>query len=152
MKAESFHKSERICSKQLVDQLFGGGNATFAAFPLRAVYMFLPTPSDPSAGQVGCAPDWPVSVPAQVLVSVSKRKFRHAVDRNRMKRQVREAYRRRKQPLWQLLESRGLHVAIAFICLSDQPCTTRQVCRSMDRILRRIQEQLPGEGKSSRCV
>lgn len=186
MKAESFQKSERICSKQLIEQLFGGGNATMAAFPLRAVYKFIPAetpasssadsipaetldldaeslgitlqaaetsssvPSSSGASLVGGIPDWPDRIPVQVLVSVSKRKFHHAVDRNRMKRQIREAYRRRKQPLWTVLKNRNAHLALAFICLSNQACTTRQVCRSMDRILRRICEEVSGDRLSHR--
>ena len=38
---ETFTKAERICSKLLIDKLFTGGNASMAAFPLRAVYMFI---------------------------------------------------------------------------------------------------------------
>ena len=84
--------------------------------------------------------EFELSPPIQLLVSVPKRKLRHAVDRNRMKRQVREAFRLQKQPLTQLLQSSGKRLAVAFICMADAPFTTHNIERSMAKILRRITE------------
>ena len=79
----SFRKQERIVSQKLIDELFSGtGSHSMAAFPVRMVCLLRERPQD--------APS------AQVLVSVSKRRFRHAVDRNRAKRQIREAYRKHR--------------------------------------------------------
>lgn len=123
----TFTKKERICSKLLIDKLFSGGNQSTAVYPLRAVYMS--TEKD----------DTPVSV----LISVPKRKFRHAVDRNRMKRQIREAYRLNKHILWDKLENTPQGIAIAFICIADKPCTTANVMSSVRKILHRIEERTP---------
>ena len=57
-----------------------------AAFPLRVVYVN----KERAHGEV----------PVQILISVPKKRFKHAVDRNRVKRQVREAYRLHKQVLY----------------------------------------------------
>jgi ribonuclease P protein component len=73
----SFPKEERLCSKKLITELFSKGSS-FNLYPLRFVYLKHPEP-------VATAP--------QVLVSVSKKYFKKAVDRNRLKRQMREAYR-----------------------------------------------------------
>ena len=71
-----------------------------AAYPLRAVFRQVPrTQTD---------------VPVQVLVSVSKRHFKHAVDRNRIKRQIREAYRHQKQVLCDAVPS-GQCLLLAFV-------------------------------------
>lgn len=125
--AETFTKAERLCSQKLIDQLFAGGNASIAAFPLRAIYrLSLREETD--------------AVPVAVLMSVPKKRLHHAVDRNRMKRQMREAYRHNKQSLWERLEAKGKRMEIAFICISDEPCESSRVTSSMQKILRRIEE------------
>ena len=81
----TFPKEERLCSKRLIALLFSKGSS-FNVYPLRFVYH---TPPDMPPG------------PPQVLISVSKRYFKRATDRNRLKRQIREAYRLNKQALYQ---------------------------------------------------
>ena len=80
MTLRAFPKSERLCSRKAIEALFAGGNRAFSAFPLRVVYRVIPQVPSPSLSP-------------QVLISVSKRHFKHAVDRNRAKRQIREAWR-----------------------------------------------------------
>ena len=86
----SFPKEEHLCRKKLIDELFGQGSS-FGLYPLRLVWR--PTES-------------PATEPLQVLVSVSKRNFKRAVDRNYLKRLMREAYRLNK---YRLLEAEGGH-------------------------------------------
>jgi len=81
----TFSKEERLCSKRLIALLFSKGSS-FNLYPLRFVYY---TPQDLPLG------------PTQVLLSVSKRYFKRATDRNRLKRQMREAYRLNKHLLLQ---------------------------------------------------
>ena len=139
---ETFTKAERICSKLLIDKLFTGGNASMAAFPLRAVYMFIDAEDEKLS----------LKSPISVLSSVPKRKLHLAVDRNRLKRQVREAYRRNKQSLYALMEEKKLHLAIAFICISDQPAETEQVTRAVKKVLRRIEESVKKEEPVVRSI
>ena len=73
----NFPKEERLCSKKLITELFSKGSS-FNLYPLRFVFIKQPQP---------------VATPPQVLVSVSKKYFKKAVDRNRLKRQMRETYR-----------------------------------------------------------
>ena len=76
--APTFKKEERIVSNLLIETLFEKGNSqSLSAYPLRAVYLR-------TEHRKGCAP-------VQLLISVPKKKFKHAVDRNRVKRQIREA-------------------------------------------------------------
>ncbi|WP_162428479.1 ribonuclease P protein component [Pontibacter pudoricolor] len=79
----TFSKEERLCSKRLITLLFSKGSS-FNLYPLRFVFYTEP----------GTTP-----APTQVVISVSKRHFKRAVDRNRLKRQMREAYRLNKQLL-----------------------------------------------------
>ena len=81
-------------------------------------------------------------VPVSVLISVPKKRFKLAVDRNRMKRQVREAYRRNKQSLSERLNMLGKHIDLAFICITDEQCESQRVTASVRKILRRIEEGL----------
>lgn len=126
----TFGKEERICSRKLIEKLFGGGHSrSLAAYPLRAVY--LETERDEAQPAV------------QILISVPKRCLRHAVERNRVKRQVREAYRHHRQMLLDRLSGtpeRGL--AVAFIWLDDRLHTTETVDKRVRNLLERIGERL----------
>ena len=85
-------KSERIYHRKAIDALFKEGNShSMSAFPLRAVYMLVPTTdSDEKQDKKTECPQ------AKFLISVPKHCFRRAVKRNRIKRLVREAYRHNK--------------------------------------------------------
>ena len=123
-----FKKQERIVSQKLIEELFGGGKShSQAAFPLRAVYM----QRERQEGQE----------PVEVLVSVSKKRFHHAVDRNRVKRQIREAYRLQKQILTEKIEP-GQTIDIAFIWLSDQHFPTAEVSSKVRQLLERIAKRI----------
>jgi ribonuclease P protein component len=80
-------------------------------------------------------------IPVQVLVSVSKRHFKHAVDRNRVKRQVREAYRHHKQILTENVQQEQT-LAIAFIWLADELYESATVEKSVRKLLGKAAERL----------
>lgn len=131
-------KSERLTSQLVIDKLFAGGNASMAAFPLRIVYMQME--KQEGSQQLDGVQQPPVSI----LVSVPKKRFRHAVDRNRMKRLVREAYRLNKHILWNALQEKNFRLAIAFVCITDTLPTFRSVNKSMRKALIRIGERVEG--------
>ncbi|MHA6249838.1 ribonuclease P protein component [Pontibacter sp. CAU 1760] len=97
--SHTFSKEERLCSKRLIALLFSKGSS-FNVYPLRFVYH---TPQDMPPAQ------------PQVLISVSKRYFKRATDRNRLKRQIREAYRLNKQVLSQNPEQAPRLLGILYI-------------------------------------
>ena len=76
----TFHKKERLSSKKLIQELFEKGSS-FYLFPFKV--FFMPNPDQASDGH-------------QVVISVSKRNFKRSVDRNLIKRRVREGYRLNK--------------------------------------------------------
>ena len=123
-------KEERLCSRTLIEKLFHkDGSRSMAAFPLRLVYM--PVEND------GSRPA------AQMLVSVPKRCFKRAVKRNRVKRQVREAYRKCKETLYAGLEANGgAGVAMAFIWLDDKLWDSRDVDSKVANLMQRLSEKL----------
>lgn len=121
-----FPKPEHLRLERDIEALFGGGSRSAVAFPIRAVWREVPW--DGHGPQV------------KVLVSVSKRHFKHAVDRNRAKRQMREAYRLNKERLGTL--DGGLH--IGFIWLSDTPQDSKLVHKRLSNLLVRIGEKQRG--------
>lgn len=98
-----------------------------AVFPLRVVFMKVEKNE---------------KVPVSVLISVPKKRFHHAVDRNRVKRLVREAYRTRKHILWDALADKDYSLAVGFVCITDNLPSYPIVCKSMQKALVRISEKL----------
>ncbi len=123
-------KEERISSRLLIEKLFsGGGSRSMAAFPVRLVYM------ETERGEH--------EPPVSIMVSVPKRCFKRAVARNRVKRQLREAYRHNKQLLWQrLADKTGQRLLIAFIWTDNQLHSSAEVGRKMRNLLTRLSEKL----------
>jgi ribonuclease P protein component len=122
--APTFKKEERIVSNLLIETLFEKGNSqSLSAYPLRAVYL-------KTEHREGCAP-------VQLLISVPKKKFKHAVDRNRVKRQVREAYRKNKALLESTLDE-GQMLLIAMIWLSDRHFATNDVEKRVISLLKQM--------------
>lgn len=119
-------KSERLDKKKIIEKMFAGGSRSFSVFPLRVVYL-------PVEG---------LEVSASVLISVSKRHFKRAVKRNRVKRQIREAYRKNKHELLQVLQDKELQLAVAFIYLSDRLVASDEIEERMKTALARIKERI----------
>ncbi|QKG57212.1 ribonuclease P protein component [Hymenobacter sp. BRD128] len=80
----TFPKAEHLCSKKLIEKLFSRQNPSLGVYPLRLTWVAAPART---------------TAPPQVLITVPKRAFKRAVDRNRLKRLVREAYRLNKYRL-----------------------------------------------------
>lgn len=104
---QTFTKSERLCSKKVLGELFKKGSAsvrTFYLFPFRVLYL----PHDPDRTE---------ALPA-IVITVPKRTFKRAVDRNLVRRRVREAYRLNNVNAGQRVEpsqSRPGHARPAYI-------------------------------------
>lgn len=84
MKNYSFSKQERVCNRDDFQKLISEGKS-FYSYPFRCIYLW----KDGS------------NFSARIAVSVSKKKFKRAVDRNKIKRLIRENYRLEKGILYQ---------------------------------------------------
>ncbi len=105
----TFQRGERLKSRKVIEQLFKMGNS-FAHYPLRFVWTTLDEPKS--------------EFPVQFALSVSKKKFKRAVDRNRIRRLVREAYRLNKHILYGALEGEGQGANREQRITSNQPPAT----------------------------
>lgn len=123
MKGLRLYKKEKLCSAMAVDRLFGRGNGAFStlAFPLRAVWL----PDERRRSDA----------PVAFVITVPKKRLRHAVDRVTMRRRIREAYRLCR-PDFPLPE--GARIDLAFVYVADRLTPYA----SVDRAVRRIMERL----------
>jgi ribonuclease P protein component len=97
-KIYTFTKEERLCNKKLIDQLFHNGSS-FLCYPFKVSWLIA---TDPQL------------FPAQVLFSVSKKRYKKAVDRNQIRRRIREAYRMHKQEyLYSLLSDADKNIVFS---------------------------------------
>ncbi len=124
-----FRKRERLVSLRLIDDLFGGGSSrSVAAFPLRAIF------------KVRVREDH-AAAPVQLLISVPKKHFHHAVDRNHVKRQIREAWRLHKQLLVEAIAP-DKQLLVAFVWQSNALLSTQQVEERVANLTCRIAERI----------
>lgn len=133
MKTYSLGKRHKLCSKTAIDRLFdrrdSDGRCSVMVYPLRAVWS-----ENPDAAVAGRVREM-----VQFLISVPKKRLRHAVDRVVVRRRIREAYRLNRL---ESTPSEGVPVDIAFIYISDSIEPYARIEKSMQRILHRI---FPGQ-------
>lgn len=127
-------KEERLHGRDAVEKLFkDAGSRSMVAFPVRVVYVLAPPQTD-------------TCVNTRMLVSVPKRQFKRAVKRNRVKRQVREAYRKHKHGLIEAVSKIGeQHLSLAFVWLDSKLYDTSVVEKKVEKLLLRIEEKLTQE-------
>lgn len=122
----SFPKREKLCSTKSMDILFSSGES-FVAFPLRVVYIVREKEAEDDSD-------------ISVLISVSKKKFKRAVKRNRIKRLIREAYRLNKFRL----DTGKVHIDIAFLYLKNELPTYAEIDKAMVKTMAILSEKIEG--------
>lgn len=130
---KKFPKTDKLCSNKDIEELFLKGKS-FIVYPLRVVYYFQ---------DVKDIDKYSISV----LISVSKKKFKRAVKRNRIKRLIRESYRLNKNDL--IINNKSLN--IAFIYLKDTLPKYEEIDNSVWKILKTLSEKA-GEGRNEENI
>lgn len=78
----------------------------------------------------------------QVMIVAPKRKFKHAVDRNHVRRLTRECYRLRKTSLYEFLQSQGISLIFSMVYIHNEIMTHEQLGHKMDKLLLALQKEI----------
>lgn len=120
----TFKKSERLCKRTDIEFLLNKGQS-FNRFPLRVTYV-KQTVTTPIA--------------LRIAISVPKRRIRKAVDRNRIKRLIREAFRLQKKELTLFLTEKKLSIDVLFVYTGDLNITFTLIQGKIMLILQRLKQ------------
>ena len=121
----TFGKAEHLCLEKEIDRLFSSGER-FLSFPLQVAYLS----NENGRGAVS------------VLFSVSKKRFKRAVHRNRVKRLMRECFRLNKASLYELLEEKNRSLSIAFVFIDKELPNYQLVEKGMQKAMDKLIERL----------
>jgi ribonuclease P protein component len=122
----TFKKEERLTSKKTFDLLFNTGKS-FAVPPFRLLRI-----ETKLSG----------SVPVQLGISVPKRSFAKAVDRNTLKRRIREAYRKNKQLIYEVLKKKDLSIALMIIYTAKEELPYAEIEKKMIVSLQKLGHEI----------
>jgi len=122
----TFTKAERLCSKKIIDDLFSGNQTRQVNhYPLMAIWKAI---------------DLPDPTPVQVLITVPKKKFKKAHDRNRIRRQIKESYRLQKNTLYDALSMKRLQFAIVMVYIAKEKLNYTKIDHACCAIIKNITE------------
>ena len=122
-------KAERLKSRKAIQRLFSGQSPSFAQYPVRLIFR---------------ESEHYTEVPVRMTVSVPKRKFPNAVDRNRIRRQVREAWRLNKHRLYKKLPADANNFDFMLLYVAKEPLPFAQIEQAVQVMIRRfLKKQRP---------
>lgn len=124
----SLEKEERLKSGLAIQDVLKNGSAV-SEFPLKIYWSI--------------SSDHRQKFPARVAISVPKRRFKRAVDRNLMKRRIRESYRQNKSLIYDPLLKKGLKIVMIILFLSDEFMPFDNLDTRTRELLRKLANNLP---------
>ena len=125
----SLPKIERLKSTKIIQRLFADG-LSLSVYPIRVVYSY----QEKIAQRDSSLPK-----PIKVAFSVGKRKYPKAVDRIRLKRQLREAYRTQKSILQDTLPTdSNFYLAVLFLYVGKEPVSFKRIKGAMKKNLKKL--------------
>ncbi|MBQ0057021.1 MAG: ribonuclease P protein component [Bacteroidales bacterium] len=128
MKTYTLPKTERLYLRDAISQLYAKGSS-FMVFPYRVVYRVLPD-DDSQVARVA------------IMTVAPKKRFKHAVDRNHVKRLTREAYRTAKLPLIETCEQQHCRLAFAMLYCDSRFISFADTQKCVGKIIRKLQNSV----------
>ena len=122
----TFRKRERITNKKTINRLFTSGKS-ISSFPYRIIWDLVKENENS---------------PAQITIAVPKKKFSKAVDRNSLKRKMREAYRKNKEIIYNPLIEKKIFLACILIYTGNELISYEEIENKMIVSLRKLVQQL----------
>lgn len=144
MKQYTLPKRERLYLRESIGELFAKGRS-FTVFPYRVVYLIKRDAEIEvqlsAQKQARCA----------MMAVAPKKRFKHAVDRNHVKRLTREAYRLQKLPLWAVLKEKRMRMEVSFLYMDSKFLTFDETRATIGRALNKLTKAVvtEEEGQSS---
>jgi ribonuclease P protein component len=141
----TFDKEERLKSKKTIDELFLNKGHMAFSYPLKVVFDLVQDPQDHQP----CP---------SLVITVPKKKFKSAVARNRIKRQVKEAYRLNSGTFKSYCIEKNIYVPLVFIYIAQQAEPFEKIVSSLNKTIKSIinqhgtstdKERNHGDGKNA---
>lgn len=123
----TFHRKERLKSRKIIGQLFQKGHS-FISYPIRFVWVKMDSPLS--------------EYPIQMAQTVPKRAFSKAVDRNRLRRRIREAYRINKHSIYEKLEDQKTQYGLMLIYVAKQEMTFQEIEKGVKKGLGKMGKRI----------
>ncbi len=143
----TFKKNERLGNFRLRSLLFSKGRHFFQ-HPFRIVYLCVPGKDIPEifGHQKVFAQSGMFHYPAKCLIGVSGRQVKKAVSRNRIKRMVKEAYRKNKSQFYSFLEEKEARCLLALMYTANKEMEYDDIERSLIRSLQKLRQEIGSDG------
>jgi len=165
---QTFRKSERLCTFRLKELLFSQGQGFFV-YPFRIVYYLISEDNleplfykddgmiyegnaeqlpelmarqNPSGPHRQLPPTAFFHQPAKMMVSVPRKNFKKATDRNRIKRLVKESYRKNKSDFYTFLKSRDLRCLLAFVYTASEILPYSETENKIKLTLQKLRDEI----------
>lgn len=119
-------QKERLKRRNLINRLFNREGKTLAVHPLRIIWLETPLHVD---------------IPVQFTVSVPKRAFAKAAHRNRIRRQIKEAFRLKKHLIHEFALTNNKQFAIILLYTGKRAVPYEEITKNLDRIIERFIEK-----------
>ncbi len=134
MDSFTFTKSERLCSQKIIGEIFLTGK-TFISYPFKMVWL------DSSVIDS--------LYPAQVAFSIPKKNIKKAINRNLIRRKMRESYRYLKNDFYDYLQQRGQKIALMIVFIGKEDFPSSELNSAMVKALNRLRNEIKVEKNTS---